>query len=93
MGTSGETFDQRKKRARRILRGLGKLYPEADCALRHRDPLQLLIATILSAQSTDDTVNKVTPILFGRYKSAKALAEEHGCSVSTVWRLKKEAFG
>ena len=74
MDPSVETLDQRKKRARRILRGLGKLYPEADCALHHRDPLQLLIATILSAQSTDTTVNKVTPILFGRFKSAKAIA-------------------
>ncbi len=74
MAQSSETPDQRKKRARRLLSALGKLYPEADCALRHCDPLQLLIATILSAQSTDETVNKVTPILFGRFKSVEALA-------------------
>ncbi len=65
---------ERKKRARKILAGLKKLYPEATCALVHRDPLQLLIATILSAQSTDVTVNKVTPVLFARFPMAKAIA-------------------
>jgi endonuclease-3 len=75
MAKGGENHQERKKRARRILNGLRKLYPEADCALRHADPVQLLIATILSAQSTDETVNKVTPVLFGRFKTVKALAE------------------
>ena len=69
-----ESLVARKKRMRSILAALGKLYPEAECALNHRDPLQLLIATILSAQSTDETVNKVTPVLFKRYRTAKALA-------------------
>ena len=69
-----EEIGQKKKRARRILTALRKLYPEADCALTHADPLQLLVATILSAQSTDETVNKVTPVLFKRFKTAKALA-------------------
>ena len=69
-----ESPEARKKRMRSILTALGKLYPEAKCALTHRDPLQLLIATILSAQSTDETVNKVTPVLFKRYRTAKALA-------------------
>ena len=70
-----EPVDAKKKRARRILTALRKLYPDADCALEHIDPLQLLIATILSAQSTDVNVNKVTPVLFKRYKTAKALAD------------------
>ena len=69
-----EEIGQKKKRARRILTALRKLYPDADCALNHADPLQLLVATILSAQSTDETVNKVTPVLFRRFKTAKALA-------------------
>ncbi len=69
-----ETLEARKKRARKIITALRRLYPEADCALNHRDPFQLLIATILSAQSTDETVNKVTPVLFKRYKTSKALA-------------------
>lgn len=53
---------------------LRKLYSEATCALAHEDPLQLLIATILSAQSTDVTVNKVTPVLFARFPTVAALA-------------------
>jgi len=70
-----EAASDKKKRARRILGGLRKLYPEADCALRHHDPLQLLVATILSAQSTDETVNKITPGLFERFPTARDLAE------------------
>lgn len=70
-----ESVADKKKRGRKIIAALKKLYPEADCALKHGNPLQLLIATILSAQSTDETVNKVAPVLFKRYKTAKALAE------------------
>lgn len=69
-----ESTQQRKRRSKRILGALRELYPEADCALRHTNPFQLLIATILSAQSTDETVNKVTPVLFERYPSASELA-------------------
>ncbi len=69
-----ETEGDRKKRARRILTGLRKLYPDADCALEHVDPFQLLVATILSAQSTDETVNRVTPVLFKKHGSPEALA-------------------
>ncbi len=50
-------------------------YPQATCALVHESPLQLLVATILSAQTTDERVNMVTPVLFTRYPSAQALAE------------------
>jgi endonuclease-3 len=64
----------RKARARRILAGLRKLYPDADCALHHGSALQLLVSTILSAQSTDANVNKVTPALFERYPSASDFA-------------------
>ncbi len=71
---SGESLADKKKRARKILATLRKLYPDADCALSHHDPLQLLVATILSAQSTDVTVNKVTPVLFRRYPTAQDLA-------------------
>ena len=67
-------MESKKKRVRKLIAALRKLYPEADCALSHSEPLQLLIATILSAQSTDETVNKVTPVLFKRYKTARALA-------------------
>ena len=57
-------------RARRIVRRLEKLYPDAECELNHRSALQLLVATILSAQCTDQRVNQVTPGLFSRYKTA-----------------------
>lgn len=70
-----ESIDVKKRRARRILTKLDTLYPEADCALTHRSPYQLLVATILSAQSTDETINKVTPVLFRKYKTPKSLAE------------------
>jgi endonuclease III len=53
---------------------LAQLYPDAYCALKHEDPLQLLVATILSAQCTDVRVNMVTPALFARYPNAEAFA-------------------
>jgi len=69
-----ETLADRKKRARKILTILKRLYPQADCALTHDSALKLLVATILSAQSTDETVNKVTPELFARYPTVEDLA-------------------
>jgi len=75
MSKAADSGAKARKRARRIIAGLRKLYPDADCALTHNNPLQLLVSTILSAQSTDETVNKVTPVLFKRYRTAKALAE------------------
>jgi endonuclease-3 len=62
-------------RARRIVRGLRKLYPDADCALHHSNALELLVATILSAQCTDERVNQVTPQLFRRYPTAGDYAD------------------
>ena len=66
--------DSIRTRAGRIVRLLARLYPDAQCALHHENPLQLLIATILSAQCTDVRVNMVTPGLFARYANAKAFA-------------------
>ena len=63
-----------RTRARRIARGLAVLYPDARCALDHEGPLQLLVATILSAQCTDVLVNKITPALFARYRTAADFA-------------------
>jgi len=57
------------------VRRLHEEYPGAECSLLHRDPYQLLVATILSAQCTDERVNQVTPALFRRYPSAPDLAE------------------
>ncbi|MDT7572685.1 MAG: endonuclease [Actinomycetota bacterium] len=58
------------RRARRINRELAALYPDAHCELDFTDPLELAIATILSAQCTDKRVNEVTPALFRRYRTA-----------------------
>jgi endonuclease-3 len=65
-----ESPDEKKRRAAAILRRLKKAYPDAKCALDHTTPLELLVATILSAQSTDKRVNMVTPQLFARYRTA-----------------------
>ncbi|UCE04207.1 MAG: endonuclease III [Candidatus Latescibacterota bacterium] len=64
-----------KRRARTILARLEREYPDARCSLDYDSPLQLVVATILSAQCTDARVNKVTPALFERYPTALALAE------------------
>src|SRR5262245_25984860 len=69
-----KTSDPVRIRARRIVRLLAKMYPDARCALEHENPLQLLVATILSAQCTDARVNIVTPALFARFPDAKAFA-------------------
>jgi endonuclease-3 len=57
-----------------ILKGLRKLYPDAHCELDHKTPLELLVATILSAQCTDKRVNVVTKTLFRRYRTAQDYA-------------------
>ena len=63
-----------RQRALEILLRLKRLYPEATCSLDYETPVQLLVATILSAQCTDERVNKVTPALFARFPDAEALA-------------------
>jgi endonuclease-3 len=62
------------ERVRVILEKLDEAYPAVTCALEHKNPFQLLIATILSAQTTDTTVNQVTPALFAKYPAPKDLA-------------------
>ena len=76
--------NQMRSRARQIVRGLAKLYPDAQCALHHDNPLQLLIATILSAQCTDVRVNMVTPALFARYPDAEAFATADQSELQTA---------
>lgn len=63
------------ERVSEILRILAETYPEAECALHHKSPWELLVATILSAQCTDVRVNMVTPKLFETYPTPKAMAE------------------
>ncbi len=69
-----ETLAQRKRRAASIARALAKQYPDATCALHFSNPLELLVATILSAQCTDQRVNKVTPEVFRKYPTARHYA-------------------
>ena len=61
---------ERKTRARKIIARLKQEYPDATCALHHRSALELVVATILSAQCTDARVNMVTPHLFAKYRTA-----------------------
>ena len=65
---------QKRADARKIYQVLTKTYPHVTCELDFKNPLQLLIATVLSAQCTDKRVNAVTPALFKKYKSASAYA-------------------
>jgi endonuclease III len=67
---AAETPAERRARVRRIIARLARAYPDATCALQHSSALELLVATILSAQSTDARVNMVTPALFARYRTA-----------------------
>jgi endonuclease-3 len=62
-----------KLRVNAIVKALKKAYPAAECSLDHKDPFQLLAATILSAQCTDERVNKVTPALFKKYPGPEEL--------------------
>jgi len=61
---------ERKARARKIIARLKREYPDATCALHHQNALELVVATILSAQCTDARVNMVTPHLFAKYRTA-----------------------
>jgi endonuclease-3 len=69
-----ETAAARRARALWINRLLARAYPDAACALHHRDAFELLVATILSAQCTDKKVNQVTPGLFARFPTPEAMA-------------------
>ena len=69
-----ETVVAKRARARKILKALGRAYPDAKIALNFGSPYELLVATILSAQCTDERVNMVTPELFRRYPTARELA-------------------
>src|SRR5512136_1134161 len=76
----------RKRRASRIADALAEEYPEARCALDHRGPFELLIATILAAQCTDERVNQVTPALFGRFPDAAAMAAADPAELESLVR-------
>jgi len=76
----------KKKHARQVVTALRKAYPDAECALIHNSAYQLLVATILSAQCTDERVNATTPVLFGKYPTAEDLAKSTQKSVEKIIR-------
>jgi endonuclease-3 len=79
-----ESAEARRGRAVEIFRRLSRQYPEAACALDHKNPYQLLVATILSAQCTDARVNLVTPVLFARYPRPVDLARARHSEVEKI---------
>ena len=76
----------REPRAARVLAGLRKLYPDAHCELDYKTPLELIVATILSAQCTDKRVNVITKTLFKRYKTARDYAQADIGELETIIR-------
>jgi endonuclease III len=72
--TIDRKWASKRKRGLEILARLKRLYPDATCSLDYTTPVQLLVATILSAQCTDERVNKVTPALFARFPDARSMA-------------------
>ena len=81
---SRTAVDDRKPRLRQIVASLAETYPVALCALNHESPFQLLAATILSAQCTDERVNLVTPELFRRWPTPQTLAQAKQSDVEQV---------
>ncbi len=78
------TSPRQREFAAQVLRRLALAYPAADCALHFASPLELLIATILSAQCTDERVNQVTPALFRRFPTAADFADAEQEEVETL---------
>ncbi|MBK8257327.1 MAG: endonuclease III [Polyangiaceae bacterium] len=76
--------DAAKKNALTTFAKLRAMHPDAHCELDHKDAFQLLVATVLSAQTTDVLVNKVTPHLFAKYPTAKKLADAEPQEVATL---------
>lgn len=85
-----ENAEERRRRAGRIARKLARAYPDASCALHFDTPFQLLIATILSAQCTDQMVNQVTAELFAKYGAPEALAAADPADVEAL--VKRTGF-
>lgn len=79
-----DTPEQRKARCDTIIARLRESFPDARCALHYANPLQLLVATILSAQCTDVRVNMVTPQLFARFPDVHALAEAEPSQIEEI---------
>jgi endonuclease III len=79
-------MQQAAQRVRTIIAKLRRQYPAARCSLDFREPLELLVATILSAQCTDERVNLVTPVLFARYRTARDFADADPAELEGIIR-------
>ncbi|HZP42641.1 MAG TPA: endonuclease III [Candidatus Binatia bacterium] len=90
LNVARESAAARRARAAAIARALAAAYPDADCALHHRNPWELVVATILSAQCTDAMVNRVTPELFAELPTPQALAAAPPERVETL--IKRTGF-
>jgi endonuclease-3 len=90
LNVARENLAARRTRARAIARALARAYPDARCALEHRSPWELLVATILSAQCTDAMVNQVTPALFAEFPGPADLAAASPARVETL--IKRTGF-
>ena len=86
MSKTGSASGAARRHAGRVLRALAAAYPDAECALRHAGPFELIVATILSAQCTDKKVNEVTPALFRRYPDASSLAQAEPAELERLIR-------
>jgi endonuclease-3 len=84
--TKSEQGPLARDRVAAILKGLDEAYPEAECALNHRSPWELLVATILSAQCTDARVNMVTPEMFRRFPTPAAMAKAKPAELEALIR-------
>ena len=81
-----ETLKSKKQRIKKAVALLKRYRPKADCALYHKNPVQLLVATVLSAQCTDKRVNQVTKTLFKKYPTARAFSK------ANLKELEKEIY-
>ena len=81
---TSKTLGQQRRNARLVLKRLTTRYPEVATALEYRDPWELLVATVLSAQTTDENVNGVTPVLFARWPLPEDLAGANPDEVEQV---------
>jgi len=79
-----EPLARKRRRAMRIIERLRERYPQVRVPLRHRDPFQLLVSTILSAQCTDAMVNRVTPLLFAKYRTPEEFARARPSGVERI---------
>jgi endonuclease III len=93
-----ETLSQARKRTRQLIKRLKAAHPDARCSLNYSNPLELLVATVLSAQCTDERVNRVTASLFKKYRTANDFAGappgelEEGIKSTGFYRNKAKAL-